>query len=68
MANSTLSKAKADKKDEFYTQFYDIEAEMEAYLDYNPDVFRGKPCCCLVTILNGATSQSILRRTLKNWV
>lgn len=48
MANSTLSKAKADKKDEFYTQFYDIEAEMEAYLDYNPDVFRGKtvllPC------------------------
>lgn len=42
MANSTLSKAKADKKDEFYTQFYDIEAEMEAYLDYNPDVFRGK--------------------------
>lgn len=48
MANSTLSKAKAAKKDEFYTQFYDIEAEMEAYLDYNPDVFRGKtvllPC------------------------
>lgn len=42
MANSTLSKAKADKKDEFYTQFYDIEAEMEAYLDYNPDVFLGK--------------------------
>ena len=42
MANSTLSKAKAAKKDEFYTQFYDIEAEMEAYLDYNPDVFRGK--------------------------
>ena len=41
MANSTLSKAKAAKKDEFYTQFYDIEAEMEAYLDYNPDVFRG---------------------------
>lgn len=48
MANSTLSNAKAAKKDEFYTQFYDIEAEMEAYLDYNPDVFRGKtvllPC------------------------
>ena len=48
MANSTLSNAKAAKKDEFYTQFYDIESEMEAYLDYNPDVFRGKtvllPC------------------------
>ena len=48
MANSTLSKAKTAKKDEFYTMFYDIEIEMEAYLDYNPDVFRGKtvllPC------------------------
>ena len=48
MATSTLSNAKAAKKDEFYTMFYDIETEMEAYLDYNPDVFRGKtvllPC------------------------
>ena len=48
MANSTLSDAKTAKQDEFYTQFYDIESEMEAYLDYNPDVFRGKtvllPC------------------------
>ena len=48
MANSTLSNAKAAKNDEFYTMFYDIETEMEAYLDYNPDVFRGKtvllPC------------------------
>ena len=48
MANCTLSNAKAAKKDEFYTMFYDIETEMEAYLDYNPDVFRGKtvllPC------------------------
>lgn len=48
MANSTLNNARAAKKDEFYTMFYDIETEMEAYLDYNPDVFRGKtvllPC------------------------
>lgn len=48
MANKTLTKAKAAKNDEFYTQFYDIETEMEAYLDYNRDVFRGKtvllPC------------------------
>lgn len=48
MANNTLTQAKAAKKDEFYTQFYDIESEMEAYLDYNPDVFRDKtillPC------------------------
>lgn len=48
MANQTMTKAKQAKQDEFYTQFYDIETEMEAYLDYNPDVFRGKtvllPC------------------------
>ena len=48
MSNKTLTKAKATKNDEFYTQFYDIETEMEAYLDYNRDVFRGKtvllPC------------------------
>ncbi len=48
MANKTLNNARAAKQDEFYTQFYDIESEMEAYLDYNPDVFRGKtvllPC------------------------
>ena len=48
MANSTLTNAKAAKMDEFYTQFHDIEIEMEAYLDYSPDVFRGKtillPC------------------------
>ena len=48
MANKALTKAKAAKNDEFYTQFYDIETEMEAYLDYNRDVFSGKtvllPC------------------------
>lgn len=48
MANTTLTSARAAKQDEFYTQYYDIEREVEAYLDYNPDVFRGKtvllPC------------------------
>lgn len=48
MANKALANAKAKKNDEFYTQFCDIETEMEAYLEYNPDVFRGKtillPC------------------------
>ncbi|MBQ3877782.1 MAG: DNA methyltransferase [Prevotella sp.] len=48
MANETLAKAKEAKNDEFYTQYYDIEREMEAYLEYDPDVFRGKtvllPC------------------------
>ncbi len=48
MANDNLTNAKLAKKDEFYTQYYDIEKEMNAYLEYNPDVFRGKtvllPC------------------------
>lgn len=48
MANSNLTKAKNTKNDEFYTQFYDIEKEMNTYLDYNPNVFRNKtillPC------------------------
>lgn len=46
--NSSLGAAKAAKNDEFYTQYSDIEAEMNAYVEYNPDVFRGKtillPC------------------------
>lgn len=48
MANSNLKEAKAAKNDEFYTQFQDIQSEINAYLDYDPDVFRGKtillPC------------------------
>lgn len=47
-SNSNLSAAKSAKKDEFYTQYSDIEAEMNAYFEYNPDVFRDKtillPC------------------------
>lgn len=46
--NSNLSQAKRAKNDEFYTQYHDIEKEMQVYLDYNPDVFRNKtillPC------------------------
>ena len=48
MANDSLSKAKEAKNDEFYTQYHDIEKEISAYLEYNPEVFRGKtvllPC------------------------
>ena len=48
MANSNLTEAKRAKNDEFYTQYPDIEKEITAYLEYNPDVFRGKtvllPC------------------------
>ena len=46
--NTLLSDAKKAKNDEFYTQFADIEKEMNAYLEYNENVFRGKtillPC------------------------
>jgi hypothetical protein len=48
MANSNLTNAKNAKNDEFYTQYHDIEKEITAYLEYDPDVFRGKtillPC------------------------
>ena len=48
MAHTSLSAAKKAKNDEFYTQYNDIEAEMNAYVEFNPDVFRGKtillPC------------------------
>lgn len=46
--NANLSAARSAKNDEFYTQYGDIEAEMNAYVEYNPDVFKGKiillPC------------------------
>ena len=35
-----LGKARSLKNDEFYTQYADIEKEMNAYLEFNPDVFR----------------------------
>lgn len=48
MANNSLSDAKAAKNDEFYTQYADIQKEVNAYLDYDEDVFRDKtillPC------------------------
>ncbi len=48
MANSNLTNAKKAKNDEFYTQYNDIEKEINAYLEYNPNVFKDKvvllPC------------------------
>lgn len=46
MANLNLHKAKIAKNDEFYTQYSDIQKEIDAYTDYNPDVFRGKTVLC----------------------
>ena len=46
--NSKFKNAKAAKNDEFYTLYSDIQKEVNAYVEYNPDVFRDKvvllPC------------------------
>lgn len=46
--NASLTAARRAKNDEFYTQWKDIEREINAYLEFDPDVFRGKtvllPC------------------------
>ena len=48
MANKNLTNAKRKKNDEFYTQWTDIEKEVNAYLEYDENVFKGKtillPC------------------------
>ena len=47
-SNRNLTKANNTKNHEFYTQYFDIEREINAYLEYDPNVFRGKtillPC------------------------
>ena len=48
MAKSDLLKAKTAKNDEFYTQYHDIEKEMNVYLEFDDNVFKDKiillPC------------------------
>lgn len=46
MSNSHLSEAKRAKSDESYTQYSDIQKEIEAYLEYNPDTFKDKIIYC----------------------
>jgi hypothetical protein len=45
-SNRGLGAAKAAKQDEFYTQYVDIQKEVEAYLEFDPDAFRGKVVYC----------------------
>lgn len=45
-SNRTLVAAKAAKQDEFYTQYIDIQKEVEAYLEYDPHTFRSKIVYC----------------------
>ncbi|MCD7714307.1 MAG: adenine-specific methyltransferase EcoRI family protein [Prevotella sp.] len=44
--NKNLRAAMTAKKDEFYTQYADIQTEINAYLEYNPDTFRDKVVLC----------------------
>ena len=48
MSNKNLHNAKIAKNDEFYTQYPDIQKEINAYLEYDPNVFKDKtillPC------------------------
>lgn len=44
--NQGLNAAKVAKQDEFYTQYIDIQKEVEAYLEFAPDTFRGKVVYC----------------------
>ena len=48
MPNENLHAANRGKNDEFYTQYEDIQTEINAYLEYNPDTFKNKtvllPC------------------------
>jgi Adenine-specific methyltransferase EcoRI len=44
--NLALASAKKAKQDEFYTQYVDIQKEVEAYLEFDSDTFRGKVVYC----------------------
>lgn len=44
--NQRLQAAKVAKQDEFYTQYVDIQKEVEAYLEFDPKTFRGKVVYC----------------------
>jgi hypothetical protein len=46
MTNKNLAQAKKAKNDEFYTRENDINKEIQSYLDFDPDVFRGKTVLC----------------------
>lgn len=48
MAKETMDDAHKAKKNEFYTMYEDIQTEINAYLEYDPNVFKNKtvllPC------------------------
>ena len=46
MTRRNLDTAHKNRNDEFYTQYEDVEREMNAYLDYNPQTFKNKVILC----------------------
>lgn len=44
--NLNLTAARTAKQDEFYTQYADIQKEVEAYLEFDADAFRDKVVYC----------------------
>lgn len=46
MPNRNLTNARRVKNDEFYTQYNDIQKEIESYLEYDVDAFRDKTVYC----------------------
>ena len=62
MGTKNLAKAKKAKNDEFYTQYIDIEKEINAYIDYNPDIFKGK-----TLLRKGLVNHMIPRPDLENF-
>lgn len=44
--NAGLGAARTAKQDEFYTQYVDIQKEVEAYLELDPNTFRDKVVYC----------------------
>ena len=61
MASDALSQAKKAKNDEFCTVCHYIQKEINAYLEYDPCVFRGKTVLCPCDDPNGATLPNSLR-------
>ena len=41
-----LTNARSAKQDEFYTQYVDIQKEVEAYVEFDPNTFRDKVVYC----------------------
>ena len=60
MADTNLANAKTGKNDEFYMQYPDIQKEINAYLEYNPDEFVTNKKGIFEFVLGGETDMRLL--------